>query len=307
MQAAFFIQEYLCIIDDVVSALSAEGVCRRLLTTPIGFDESFDKTTNTTTITPGDVWKDLGSGFLYEAGVSAVFFVTNQSLLTNAVPKIGVEISPLNVVGKVNVPARRRLMTVDDAIVATVANPVASVEPVTMPRKLQSTLTPGAFAALYEAGIFTAFASLLPPSLQANLTRLLTENAVPFAKYLSMNNLTLDQIIELRKELGLEDSRLTVQLPQLPNPLATTVIPCLDVELSFTLLAQPNQVGTNLRVTPFATRFLGQQVFQSIKVAPFASAFISSTAQQTALLGASLLNATSGVLHGDASAARAFF
>ena len=70
------------------------------------------------------------------------------------------------------------------------------------------------------------------------------------------------------------------------------------VELSVTVLDQANQAGANVRVTPFATRFLGQSIFQSVKVAPFASAFAQLVSTPNALAGeaANALNATAELI-----------
>ena len=65
-----------------------------------------------------------------------------------------------------------------------------------------------------------------------------------------------------------------------------------------TLLAQPNQAGANIRITPFSTRFLGQSVFQTVKVAPFASAFVGVPNLPYNLAGqaSQALNATAAFL-----------
>jgi hypothetical protein len=114
--------------------------------------------------------------------------------------------------------------------------------------------------------------------------------------------LTRDQLDAAVAAYG--PGNLTIASPTFPAPADVTVIPCLDVELSYTLLNQANQAGANVRVTPFATRFLGQSVFQSVKVAPFAAAYALLVTTPNALSGdaASAINGTAALLSdGDPS------
>jgi hypothetical protein len=98
---------------------------------------------------------------------------------------------------------------------------------------------------------------------------------------------------------------VTVQQPQLPNILQTTVIPFVDVQFSFTLLEQANQAGANVRVTPYALRVGGNgQVFQSVKVVPFLAAFAQTTVQQAANITALGLDAARGLISGNAAPAQ---
>ena len=107
--------------------------------------------------------------------------------------------------------------------------------------------------------------------MMANLTKLLEAAASPLDEFLARSNSTMDDLQKSIAAYG--DGELTITSPIKPPPADVTVIPCLDIEFSYTLLAQANQAGANARITPSATRFLGESVFQSVKVVPFLSAF----------------------------------
>lgn len=291
LKSAFLVEEFITITDAVVS-----------------FDTFKDTSTGTVTVTPGDIWKDAASGVAIELGVSALFYVNSAAALNGTIPKVGVQILVPNVEGKVNVPARRRLLTTAEATAAGVGATDPSPVEMTLPTTRRTSVDPATLAGLTRAGFWDAAAAILPPSLRTNFTALLNANAAPAASYMARNNISEMQVDAAHAALaGLSIHNITIQQPQLPNILQTTVIPFVDVEFSFTVLDQANQAGANVRVTPFATRVGGNgQIFQSVKVVPFLAAFAQTTKEQLATSASQGLAAVSGLLQGNGTAANEF-
>jgi hypothetical protein len=149
---------------------------------------------------------------------------------------------------------------------------------------------------------------VLPPALRANFTALLRANAAPESAFLARHNISGQAVDAAHAALAaLAVDGVTIQQPQFPNVLQTTAIPFLDVQLSFTILNQPNQVGANVRVTPFAVRVgANGQLFQAVKVVPFLSAFAQTTKQQLASSASAGLAAVTGLLQGNTTQAADF-
>ena len=150
------------------------------------------------TVTPGDVWQDLGTGIALQLGVSGLFYVNTAANLAGVVPKVGVSIPVVNVEGKVNVPARRRLLTTDEARAeAEAAPPPPQEQPqpqqpveVRLPRQLRSVVPPDAMAGLAAAGFWESLAAAMPPALSKNLTSLLSRTLLPAQARISSDDAT---------------------------------------------------------------------------------------------------------------------
>ena len=292
LKSAFLVQELITVTDSVVS-----------------FSTFKDTSTGTVVVTPGDVWKDLASGVTLQMGVSGLFYVNTAANLNGTIPKVGISIPVVTVEGKVNVPARRRrLLTTAEAVAAGAgASDAAEVE-VTLPTQRTANADPITLAALTRAGFWDAAAAVLPPAMRANFTALLRANSAPESAFLARHNISGQAVDAAHAALAaLAVDGITIQQPQFPNVLQTTAIPFLDVQLSFTILDQPNQVGANVRVTPFAVRVgANGQLFQSVKVVPFLSAFAQTTKQQLASSASSGLAAVAGLLQGNTTQAADF-
>ena len=292
LKSAFLVQELITVTDSVVA-----------------FSTFKDTSTGTVVVTPGDVWKDLASGVTLQMGVSGLFYVNTAANLNGTIPKVGVSIPVVTVEGKVNVPARRRqLLTTEQAVAEGAgASDAAEVE-VTLPTQRTATADPVTLAALTRAGFWDAAAAVLPPALRANFTALLRANAAPESAFLARHNISGQAVDAAHAALAaLAVDGVTIQQPQFPNVLQTAAIPFLDVQLSFTILNQLNQVGANVRVTPFAVRVgANGQLFQAVKVVPFLSAFAQTTKQQLASSASAGLAAVAGLLQGNTTQAADF-
>jgi len=262
LQSAYFITESIVITDKTVSLVTI-------------------KDNNTVTVIPGDTYWDAAVGSVFQAGVSGLFYVDVQSNLMGNLPAVGNQISVANIEGKVNVPARRRLMTVEtlkaqantESAPAPPPSSAGEASTIRMPRRLTATVSPAQLAALTTTGFWERLLTVLPDSLHANLTTMLQQTSTPLAEFLLRQNVTQ---AEVDKAIGsLHGAGLTIAQPIIGPPLGlVVVVPCVDVEFSFTLLDQANTAGANIRVTPSATRIFANGVlFQSFKVAPFVSAF----------------------------------
>jgi hypothetical protein len=219
--------------------------------------------------------------------------------------------SVANVEGKVNVPARRRLATVNQLQASTGLGGASHPPEETtlhIPRRMTATVTPAQLAGLTAVGFWEQLFAVLPATLHANMTAMLQLTSLPLSDYLLRNNVTQADMDAAVSRLQIEGTGLTLTSPRAgPSLVATTVIPTVDVEFSFTLLDQANQVGANTRITPWATRVLGSGVvFQSVKVAPFYSAFRDVADQSVTPVGqviSSFHNATLAHQLGSAKAA----
>jgi hypothetical protein len=292
LQSAFLVQEYITVTDAIVA-----------------FSTFKDTSTGETTVTPGDVWNDLGTGVTIQMGVSGLFYVNTAANLNGTIPKVGVSIPVVTVEGKVNVPARRRLLTTVEATAAGAgAGDAAEVE-VTLPTQRTVQADPATVAGLTRAGFFDAAAAVLPPTLRANFTRMLQAQATPASSFMQRHNISNDAVDAAHAALSADGSvdGITIQQPQFPSMLQTTAIPFVDVQLSFTILDQANQAGANVRVTPFAVRAgANGQLFQAVKVVPFLAAFAQTSKQQLASSASAGLAAAAGLLQGNTTQAADF-
>ena len=150
--------------------------------------------------------------------------------LNGSIPKVGAQIPIVSVAGKVNVPARRRLLTTAEAAAeAAAAPPPAADAPadvhVELPRRMAADVSPVTLAGLTQAGFWDNFAAILPPSLRANLTSLLTAQSRPAAEFMSRYNVSSEDVDSLARAFGGQGLNFTLQQPQFPNILQTTAIP----------------------------------------------------------------------------------
>ena len=162
-------------------------------------------------------------------GVSGLFYVNTAANLNGTIPKVGVSIPFVSVAGKVNVPARRKLLTTAD-LVAAGADDTASAPPpppppshIELPRRLTADVSPAALAGLTQAGFWETLAALMPPALKGNFTSMLAAQARPAQEYMRRHNVSQADIDLYAAAFTPEG--LTLQQPQLPNILQTTAIP----------------------------------------------------------------------------------
>lgn len=174
---AFLVQEYITIVD-----------------TSASLNTFTDPSTNLTTITPGQIWYDAAVGAAFEAGVSALLYVNSVENLNGTIPAVGSQIPESNVQGKVNVPARRRLMAASQlqsaaeqgAVTPTDADVAAAAEAVnvTLPGRMMASVSPANMVALTAGGFWETLLNILPPGKSGNLTDLLQTNSVPLANFM---------------------------------------------------------------------------------------------------------------------------
>jgi hypothetical protein len=150
--------------------------------------------------------------------------------LAGAIPKVGVSIPVVSVEGRVNVPARRRLLTTDEVTAAAQAAPTPPPAPeeieLQLPKQITSDVSPAMLAGLTRAGFWDSLTAILPPSMQKNLTALLDMTNRPAEEFLAHHNLSRSLVEEYTNTFTPDAlGGVTVQQPQFPNPLQTTVIP----------------------------------------------------------------------------------